>query len=83
MDVDETIKRLKAWVKLGAWLTLGLLVAYVALKLAFGLFTMLVPVLFLGGAAYLGYRWWQSRLAPPSEGDDFDWELERERRRRW
>lgn len=79
--MEETIERLKAWVKAGAWLAAGLLIVYVALKLAVGLFVMLVPVLFVGGAVYLGYRWWQRKLAPPKDDEFLD--LERERRRRW
>jgi len=80
---EELIERLKGWVKAGAWLTAGLLVLFVALKIAFWLFSMLLPALFVGGAVYLGYRWWQRKLAPPPERDYYDIEPERERRRRW
>lgn len=87
VETDDLVERLKKYVKAGAWLVLGLLVLYFGLRLTFALFSLLVPVLFVGGAAYLGYRWWQRRLAPPrdydpaEEGDrDYDWES---RRRRW
>ncbi len=85
VDVEEAVRRLKGWVKLGAWLVVGLLVAYVGLKLAVGLLSMVLPALFVGGLAYLGYRWWRTRLAPGARDEDgeWDWELERERRRRW
>jgi uncharacterized membrane protein YebE (DUF533 family) len=81
--MEETIERLKGWLKAGALLAGVLLVAYVAFKLAIGLLSMLIPVLFVGGAAYLGYRWWQRKIAPPEDQDYYDIELERERRRRW
>lgn len=89
METDEVVERLKKYVKAGAWLVLGLLVLYFGLKLAFALFSMLIPVVFVGGAAYLGYRWWQRKLAPPRDlepGDeDYDWKYssESQRRRRW
>lgn len=90
MELDERVERLKQYVKAGAWLVLGLLVLYFGLKLAFALFSLLIPVLFVGGAAYLGYRWWQRKLAPPRDSEededyDYDWEYssESKRRRRW
>jgi len=81
---EETVERLKWWLKAGVLLAGVLLVGYVVLKLAIGLLSMLLPALLVGGAAYLGYRWWQRRIAPPEE-DYYDIELERDRegRRRW
>lgn len=81
--MEETIERLKGWVKAGAWLTVGLLILFVALKITFWLFAMLIPALFVGGAVYLGYRWWQRKIAPPDDRDYYDIEIERERRKRW
>ena len=83
METDEMVERLKKYVKAGAWLVLGLVVLYFGIKLTFALFTMLIPALFVGGAVYLGYRWWQRKLAPPrdsEEDEDYDWEY---KRRRW
>ena len=83
METDEMVERLKKYVKAGAWLVLGLLVLYVGIKLTLALFFTLIPALFVGGAVYLGYRWWRRRLAPPPDyetNDDYDWE---HKRRRW
>lgn len=80
--MDELIESLKGWIKAGAMLVVGLFIVYVAFKLALGLFFTLIPALFVGGAVYLGYRWWRAKLAPPRD-DEFDLDLKPERRRRW
>jgi hypothetical protein len=80
--VDELIESLKGWIKAGVMLVIGLLIAVVALRLTFALVGILVPALFVGGAIYLGYRWWRAKLAPPQD-DEFDLDLKPERRRRW
>lgn len=83
MEMDETVERLKKYVKAGAWLVLGLLVLYVGIKLTLALFVTLIPALFVGGAVYLGYRWWQRKLAPPRDSEeDYEWEYSSKRRRR-
>lgn len=43
----------------GGWVFLGLLILVGVLKLALVLLGLLVPAIFVVGAIYLGYRWWQ------------------------
>lgn len=50
---------LKRLLTAGAFVLVVLLILVVALKLAFVLLGLLVPVIFVAGAIYLGYRWWQ------------------------
>jgi len=56
MIVLSDMKRL---VIAGAFVMLGLLILVGVLKLAFVLLGLLVPAIFIVGAVYLGYRWWQ------------------------
>lgn len=53
------LRDLKRLLMTGGFVLLGLLILVGILKLAFILLGLLVPVIFVIGAVYLGYVWWQ------------------------
>lgn len=56
------LEELKRLLVAGVLVLLLLAVLVGVLKLTFVLIGILVPVAFVAGAVYLGYRWWQDRL---------------------
>jgi hypothetical protein len=52
------------WKKLlggGLLLIGGLAILWLAVKLTVALVTAAIPLIVIGGGAYLGYRWWKRR----------------------
>jgi len=76
MGMNYLLKKLLILAGGGLALLMGLGFLVLLFKLSWLLFKATVPLAFIGGATYLGYRWWRGRAlkppAPPPPPDD-DW----------
>lgn len=74
MSMNNLLKKLLILAGGGLALLLGLGFLVLLLKLSWLLLRAAVPLAFVGGAAYLGYRWWRRRaLKPPAPPPEDDW----------
>lgn len=67
---ETTLKNLAYLVGAIGLVFVGLLFIFGILKIVLGLFNFLLPIVFIGAAVYLIYRWFQNRNLEESERTD-------------
>lgn len=67
MEMGDLVKKLLLG---GLALVAGLAILVAVFKLTLILITAAIPLALLGGAAYLGYRWWTGRALRPGTHRD-------------